>query len=63
MADHAHAEDYQIDVTPELLVIAQRARRPAGDQLQVEGFRRSWFAWLSELLIGRDRNAAPQRGN
>jgi len=63
MADHAHAEDYQIDVTPELLVIAQRARRPAGDQLQVEGFRRSWFEWLSELVIGRDRNAAPQRRN
>ena len=63
MADHAHAEDYQIDVTPELLVIAQRARRPVGDQLQVEGFRRSWLAWLSELVIGKDRNAVPQRRN
>ena len=59
MADNAQAEDYQIDVSPELLALAQRARRPAGEQLQVEGFHRSWFAWLSELVIGRDRHAVP----
>ncbi len=61
MADHARAQDYQLDITPDLLVAAQHVKKPVSEQLKVEGFRHSWFARLSELLIGRDKHAAPQR--
>jgi len=61
MAEHARAQDYQLEITPELLVAAQHARKPVNEQLKVEGFRHSWFARLSELLIGRDKHAVPRR--
>ena len=61
MADNVRAQDYQLDISPELLVAAQHARKPVSEQLKVEGFRHSWFARLSELLIGRDKHAAHQR--
>ncbi len=61
MAEHARAQDYQLDITPDMLVAAQHARKPVSEQLKVEGFRHSWFARLAELVIGRDKHAVPQR--
>ena len=59
MAEQARTQDYQLSLPPDLLLAAQHARKPVSEQLRVEGFHRSWFARLSELLIGRDKHAVP----
>lgn len=62
MGDNARSDASQISFPPELLQASQHAAKRAADQLRVEGFRHSWFSRLSELLIGKDKGMATQRG-
>jgi hypothetical protein len=54
MADNSMTGTFQINLPQDLLTEAQRAAKPEGEQLRVEGWRYSWLSRVAELLVGKD---------
>jgi hypothetical protein len=53
MIDDSMTGTFQIDLPKDLLSESKRAPKPKND-LKVEGWRNSWLARISELLVGKD---------
>lgn len=54
MADNSMTGAFQISLPKELISEAKRVPKPKHEELRVEGWRNSWLARLSEVLVGRD---------
>jgi hypothetical protein len=54
MADHTSTGTFQIPFPQDLLLESRQAAKPTTDQLRVEGWRKSWFSRLAEMLTGED---------
>jgi hypothetical protein len=54
MVDKSMTGTFQIKLPKELVTASQRAPRPKGEQLRVEGWRNSWLSRLSEIIVGRE---------
>ena len=54
MADNQMTGTYQLNLPKDLVSEAKRQPKPAGDKLQVEGWRTSWLSRLSEIFVGKE---------
>jgi len=55
MADDSNPGTYQTELSKDLLsAAAQYAAPKQSNDLHVEGWRNSWLARISELLVGKD---------
>ena len=54
MADNSMTGGDRLNLPEDLLSEARRASKADTQELRVEGWRRSWFSRLSELLVGKD---------
>jgi hypothetical protein len=54
MADNSLTGTFQINLPKDLLSEAKRVPKVKTEQLRVEGWRNSWLARISELLVGKD---------
>ena len=54
MADHSMTGTFQMNLPKDLLSEAKKAPGLKSEQLRVEGWRNSWLARISELLVGKD---------
>jgi hypothetical protein len=54
MADTSLTKAARFYPPKDLLVAAQRHPKPKTEQFRVEGWKRSWFSWISERLVGKD---------
>ena len=54
MADNSMTGAFRISLPQDLLAEAKRAPLAKREELKVEGWRRSWLSWLSELFVGKD---------
>ncbi|MEP6548869.1 MAG: hypothetical protein ABJD53_15520 [Gammaproteobacteria bacterium] len=54
MADNSMTGTFQLNLPKDLLSEANRATKPRGEQLRVEGWRNSWLSRIAERLVGKD---------
>jgi hypothetical protein len=54
MVDPTSTGTFQIPFPQELLQESRQVEKPTPDQLRVEGWRKSWFSRLAEMLTGED---------
>ena len=53
MSDESMTGTFRLNL-PEELVSASAHTAPKNDQLRVEGWHRSWWTRITELLIGKE---------
>ncbi len=54
MAYNSMSGTLQLNFPKELLSESKRTSKGKGEQLRVDGWRNSWLARISELLVGKD---------
>ena len=54
MPDNSSTGTFRMDLPKDLLSAAQQTPQPATPELRVEGWRDSWLARISEMLVGKD---------
>jgi len=52
--DNSSTGTFRMDLPKDLLSAAQQTPQPATPELRVEGWRDSWLARISEMLVGKD---------
>jgi hypothetical protein len=54
MTDNSSTGSFRMDLPKDLVSAAQHVPQPSGTDLTVEGWRNSWLARISEMLVGKD---------
>jgi len=54
MTDNSLTGTFHLDLPKDLLSEAKRVADAKEPQFRVEGWRRSWWSRISELLVGKD---------
>jgi hypothetical protein len=54
MADNSSTGTFRMELSKDLVSAAQGAPQPSVTEFKVEGWRNSWLARISEMLVGKD---------